>query len=276
MEKNYEGTVLFWLLSSSDELADLSDPIASLQNIIKDTRVFFNPDQSIDELATITDLTIFLVLGPTQSNLLPILHTFDYLRHIYLTKPHDYAQHTSQVRGVFPTIQQLLPQLTRDARMAQQKDSHLIITNMGDPIQSHRSIADLQTSKADFQWKQAMIDIILDTPTRPTQNIHQDLINEWRLVYRSNVAQTRFINEFEAAYDPSNAIYWYTRDTFLCKMVNIALRTENIVVIWRLRFYIQDLYRQLQRLCHEQRKTRTSTYEDIADARIPSRLVREG
>ena len=265
MLQNYEGTVLFWLLPSSHEQADLRAPIASLQKIINDTRVFFDPDQCIDDLVSITDLTIFLLLGPTGSDLLPILHSFQHLRHIYLSEPHEYAQHTSQVRGVFPTIQQLLPQLIKDVRTAQQKDSHLIVTSMGDPIQSHRSIADLQTSKADFQWKQTLIDIILDSPTRPTENIHQDLIDEWRLVYRSNVAQTRFIDEFEATYDPANAIYWYTRETFLYRMVNMALRTENIVIVWRLRFYIQDMYRQLQRLRAEQRKIRTSTCEDIAD-----------
>ena len=262
MPSNYEGTVLIWLLPSSHEQADLRAPIASLQKIINDTRVFFDPDQCIDDLVSITDFTIFLLLGPTGSDLLPILHSFQHLRHIYLSEPHEYAQHTSQVRGVFPTIQQLLPQLIKDVRTAQQKDSHLIVTSMGDPIQSHRSIADLQTSKVDFQWKQAMIDIILDAPVLPKKNMHRELIDEWRTVYRSNVAETKYIDEFQENYDPSNAIYWYTRETFLYRMVNMALRTENIVVVWRLRFYIQDLYRQLQRLHDEQRKTRTSTYED--------------
>ena len=260
MLNNYEGTVLFWLLPSHAQHQDLSADIASLQQVINDTRVFVDPDQCIDELDSITDLTIFLLLGPTRSDILPILHTITYLRHIYLSEPHEYAESTSQVRGVFPTIQQLLPTLTKDVRMAQQAHSHLIITHMGDPLQAHRSIADLQTSKADFQWKQTLIDIILDTPTPPKKNIHKDLIDEWRLVYRSNVAQTRFIDEFEATYDPANAISWYTRDTFLYKMVNMALRTENIVVVWRLRFFIQDMYRQLQRLHKEQKEAFIGMY----------------
>ena len=64
----------------------------------------------------------------------------------------------SQVRGVFPTIQQLLPQLIKDVRMAQQVDSHLIVTRMGDPTQPHRSITDLQDGQADFERKQAFMD----------------------------------------------------------------------------------------------------------------------
>jgi hypothetical protein len=177
MPNNYEGTVLFWLLRSSEDQTELSDPIASLQQIINDTRVYIDPDQYIEEVASITDLTIFLTLGLTGSD----------LRHIYLTKPHEYSASTSQVRGVFPTIQQVLPQLTIDVRMAQQSYSHLLVTYMGDPIQAHRSIADLQTSKVDFQWKQTLIDIILDTLTPPWKFIHKELIDEWRLVYQSKL-----------------------------------------------------------------------------------------
>ena len=112
MLHNYEGTILFWLLPSQAQQEDLSVHIASLQRIINDACVFFNPDQCIEDLASITDLTIFLILGLTRSDLLPILHTCTYLRHVYLNEPHEYAQNTSQVQGVFPTIQQLLPQHT--------------------------------------------------------------------------------------------------------------------------------------------------------------------
>ena len=83
------------------------------------------------------------VLGPSRSDLLPVLHKFTYLRYIYLSEPHEYVQHASRVRGVFPTIGQLLPQLTRDVRMAQQTDSHLIFPSTGRSIQvssiDHRS-----------------------------------------------------------------------------------------------------------------------------------------
>ena len=260
MPRNYEGTVLFWLLPSTSEQADISVDISALQKIIIDTRFLFDIDQCIDKLTSVTDQTIFLILGPGRSDLLPILHAFGYLRYIYLSEPHEYTKHTSQVRGVFPTINQLLPQLSKDVRRAQEDDTHLILTYMGDPSQPHRSLVDLQSSKAEFEWRQTLIDVILDTPMPSMENIYQDLIDEWRLVYRNNAVQTGFIDEFEATYDPSNAIYWYTRDTFLYKMVNMALRAENIAVIWRLRFYIHDLYQTLKQLHQQQRETPTGMY----------------
>ena len=56
MLNNYEGIVFFWLLPSHAQHQDLSADIASLQKIIIDTRLFFDPDQCIEDLASITDL----------------------------------------------------------------------------------------------------------------------------------------------------------------------------------------------------------------------------
>jgi hypothetical protein len=47
---------------------------------------------------------------------------------------------------------------------------------------------------------------------------------------------------------------WYTRDSFLYRVVNMALRSKNIVIIWKFRFIIQDIYQQLEALHEKQRK----------------------
>ena len=50
MLNNYEGTVLIWLLPSHAQQEDLSVPTAPLQQIINDTRVYFDPNQCIVDL----------------------------------------------------------------------------------------------------------------------------------------------------------------------------------------------------------------------------------
>jgi hypothetical protein len=101
--------------------------------------------------------------------------------------------------------------------------------------------------------------VLLHT-SRPTENIHQDLLDECRLIYRGNKAQTGFIDEFEEKYEPSKAIWWYTRDTFLYRLINMALRTENMVIIWKFRFIIQDIYQQLKTMHQKQRNQAISMY----------------
>jgi hypothetical protein len=111
--QNYDEIVLFWLQPSNAINENLREDIDSLQEIINDTRVFYDRDQCIETLQSIVDQTIFLVLGSGQSDLVDILSTFTYLHYIYLSElPH--FPYTSQIRGVFPEIKQLIHQLKKD------------------------------------------------------------------------------------------------------------------------------------------------------------------
>lgn len=58
-----------------------------------------------------------------------------------------------------------------------------------------------------------------------------------------NVLNT--VNEFEAYYDTSYAIFWYTRDTFLYRLLNKALREQELDTLYSLRYFIKDLDSQL-------------------------------
>lgn len=55
------------------------------------------------------------------------------------------------------------------------------------------------------------------------------------------------IREFEIEYSPDHALWWYTRNTFLCHMLNKALRKQNIHILYLLRFIICDIERELKK-----------------------------
>lgn len=74
----------------------------------------------------------------------------------------------------------------------------------------------------------------------------QKLILSLKKYYEGNIAQLRMIDEFEFEYKAENAILWYTRDTFLFRILNSALRQNNIPAIFLFGFFIQDLYRKLR------------------------------
>ena len=197
--QNSDGIVLFWLHPSNASEENLREDIDSLQEIINDTRVFYDRDQCIETLSSIIGQTIFLVLGSGQSDLIDILSTFTYVDYIYLSEPSHFPD-TSQIRGVFPEIKQLLHQLKKDIKTAEISYTHLYITTSGDLIQPQISTQNLQYRTKEFNWIQVIFDILLRT-SRPTENIHQDLIDECRLIYRGNKAQTQYIDEFEEKYD---------------------------------------------------------------------------
>ncbi|CAF3971787.1 unnamed protein product, partial [Adineta steineri] len=54
------------------------------------------------------------------------------------------------------------------------------------------------------------------------------------------------IIEFAQTYSSSNAIRWYTKDSFVYRLLNSALRTRNIDIIFKFRYFIVDVQKQLQ------------------------------
>lgn len=179
--QNYDEIILFWLQPSYASEENLREDIDSLREITNDTRVFYDRDECIETLASIIGQTIFLVLGSGQSDLIDILSTFTYVDYIYLSEPSHFP-YTSQIRGVFPEINQLIHQLKNDIKTAEISHTHLYLTTSGDLIQPQISTQDLQYRMKEFNWIQVIFDVLLHT-FRPTENIHQDLLDECRLIY---------------------------------------------------------------------------------------------
>ncbi|CAF1215661.1 unnamed protein product [Didymodactylos carnosus] len=74
------------------------------------------------------------------------------------------------------------------------------------------------------------------------------MLNMSRTYYKDNQAVLAQINEFEQSYCSSTSITWYTKNTFLFRMLNQVLRQENVTGIFQLRYFIKDLYLQLREL----------------------------
>ena len=62
------------------------------------------------------------------------------------------------------------------------------------------------------------------------------------LVYINN----KIIYEFENNYSTNQAIWWYTRESFLYRLLNKAFRTDNIDLLFHFRFFICDIEKQLK------------------------------
>lgn len=67
----------------------------------------------------------------------------------------------------------------------------------------------------------------------------------------------KILNEFEHNYSSSNALWWYTLDSFLYQLLNKSLNTINIDILYLLQFFIHDLIHQLK---HNQSSTTKRVY----------------
>ncbi|CAF3609892.1 unnamed protein product [Rotaria socialis] len=85
----------------------------------------------------------------------------------------------------------------------------------------------------------------------PSDKAKEELIKFSREYYRGNRREYKTITEFEKSYDSDKSIYWYTKDSFLYRLVNKALRTEDVGQLHLFRFFISDLSLKLTEIYKE-------------------------
>ncbi|CAF1535252.1 unnamed protein product, partial [Adineta steineri] len=87
-------------------------------------------------------------------------------------------------------------------------------------------------------------DVILHLPEPDTAK--EQMIKVCRKYYRNNRQFLKQIDEFQEDYHQAVSIDWYTKDGFIYRLINTALRTENIEQLYIFRYYIADLSKQLR------------------------------
>jgi tetratricopeptide (TPR) repeat protein len=95
-----------------------------------------------------------------------------------------------------------------------------------------------------FLHFQLLIDVLLRLKSHPTDK--NELISLCETEYKDNSFELHILHEFKQTYSPEQAIWWYTRESFLYKILNKALRTQNIDLLFLFRFFIHDLEHQLR------------------------------
>ncbi|CAF1478845.1 unnamed protein product, partial [Didymodactylos carnosus] len=105
------------------------------------------------------------------------------------------------------------------------------------------SIRNVSKESIAFIWFQLLIKILLHIVH--TDDAKYEMIEECQTYYQDNEIELRKISSFEEDYKSKKAIWWYTADTFLFRLMNKAFRSEDIDKIFIFRLFISDLHKQL-------------------------------
>jgi hypothetical protein len=89
-----------------------------------------------------------------------------------------------------------------------------------------------------------LIDVLLRI--KPVETDKDELIKLCKNEYKGNKTELNILYEFQEKYSSKNALWWYTRESFLYKMLNKALRKQNIDILFLFRFFIRDIRRELK------------------------------
>ena len=120
---------------------------------------------------------------------------------------------------------------------------------------------DLNEANGPFLSYQVLIDIVLRL--KPTVYARQEMFEYCRTQYATSPGILTQIGEFEKTYTSDDAAKWYTKDSFLYRLLNSTLRLEKIDRILKLRLFIQDLHNQLHVLQEEYIRTQRQLHTDV-------------
>ncbi|CAF2681475.1 unnamed protein product [Rotaria sp. Silwood2] len=111
--------------------------------------------------------------------------------------------------------------------------------------QKQKSTRDLTKESASFLWHQMLIYVLKQMPHND-RTMHE-MLDQCAEYYQNNQTELAKIEQFRTTYTRDQAISWYTDECFLYKLLNQALRTEDIQLLYAFRFFIIDLCAELER-----------------------------
>lgn len=101
---------------------------------------------------------------------------------------------------------------------------------------------------ADFaeHWFPLYLDLLLELPITDPDFELQKFVDQSRKHYAKNPGALQTINDMGEFYTPYAAIYIYSSDTIMYRLVNRALRRQAMNAILDFRFFLLDIRNQLQ------------------------------
>ena len=251
---DFDEFVLIWLDSQLDTSEDCREAKQALHRITNTLLTFSDVDTCLSFLTTNTTPEnehhiCLIVSGGLSSQLLasPLIHAQQIITiAIYCFHTENYKEQGREITkllGVFDELDPLLCALNQrliDFRKTYSVGSSLL-------FKAHdSSLKNLSKENATFMWFHLLLQALYRLPRTDEARLRmiQACVNH----YADNVVQSRMIEEFRKTYKPDHSVEWYTRDSFVYRIINRALRRQNIETIFTFFPFIGDLHDQLKLL----------------------------
>ncbi|CAF0803813.1 unnamed protein product [Rotaria sordida] len=173
----------------------------------------------------------------------------------------DWSRDYAQIRGIYNDSTKLANKIKQDYKELQnslnicETEWHTAsnTTNENEILQNVEDVSSLLPLPITvynpeqphlFMAHQRTIDSLLCMPH--TSESKAEMLTEFRRIFDDNQEILAEIDEFEDTYHSHAAVQWYTRDSFVCRTINQALRSSNVEAMFKLRYILTDLYAHLK------------------------------
>lgn len=241
---NIEDIIIIWLDEDiNEDHQHYQDSINHLQTLNNSFKTFHDTNQCIDFFTDITNKKVFFILSNSLGRLLmPCIDDVLQLDSVYIYSnipipDQQWINHWNKIQGIFVDIFSLLNRLKTDIKQCEN-----ILTSIS--VISASSAANIDELPCSFMYSQLLKEILLSM--KYDQQTKRRFIDYLHTLYADNRSALAVIDQFEREYEEQSPAWWYTKEAFIYFILNTALRAQDVDVIIKMGFFIQDLHEQIK------------------------------
>ncbi|UJR29262.1 hypothetical protein I4U23_010476 [Adineta vaga] len=247
-DDNQEDITLIWLSKNEVDQSIIS----SLRNSINYIQIFYDEDEVVSYVESIIEEKIVLILDYISDHLLAILESLKQVYAVFLYTSIAPVELPLQITNHCMTEGQLIDEINR---VYHQLSKQMVIFSIYN--QKNKEKADLTREAGSFLFFQLFKAAFTKLPKNSESK--KLLITKCRQYYARNTKVLEEIKDFEMNYKSNDALEWFINKSFIYRLINKALRTENIRSLCSLHFYIGDLSKQLNKEFHKFKKQNSTS-----------------
>ncbi|CAF1162154.1 unnamed protein product [Didymodactylos carnosus] len=250
---NLETFLIVWLDANVNTTKDNEETYNEL-------RSSFNYIKTFDDLSTCQEYIegvklekiVLIVSGGYGKDIVPHIHNLAQVNCIYVYcadkgRHEEWARSYSKVQAVIIKRKKLIENIIEDQRIRNLTEDPVPMSILNQRAVSKEMTAkDISKEMGSILWFQLLVEVLLRMPN--DANAKMELLQTWRENYIGNTSELDIIDQFEHQFKQSKAVWWYTRESSLYRILNKALREQSIDIIFAFRYFLTKLSKQVSKL----------------------------
>ncbi|CAF4727320.1 unnamed protein product [Rotaria sp. Silwood1] len=246
---NCRRLLLIWLDNSSD-FQEKIDILKEFRLSKNNFQTFTGLEQCKNHIQTTpSQHRITLIIRDYFSQqLIPEIHDLVQISSIYIYCTNEQCHYSwiekyPKVKAFYQRLDILFNKIRSDQSRIplSRSDEQISISIFDSKFSSEQSTTGIDGSFVQYQL---LIDCLLKMKTTSTDK--SDFILKYLEYYKDNKQELENIDQFKKEYTSGCALWWYTKDTFLYRLLNKALRLQDIELLYLFGFFIRDLEQELR------------------------------
>jgi hypothetical protein len=249
-----QNVLLIWLDSKINEEndTDCRNTIVQLRSVVQTIKTFTDSEKCIKFINKMkNEKACIIISGSFGQTTVPLIHDIPHVDSIFIFCRNKHLhvlwkKEFSKIKGVFTEISPICEALKQTVQQCEQNSITIQFVTPNDDA-STKIIDKINPS---FIFTQVLKEII---STIPFEDKHiKQLTAYCRETLADNENELKNVDILENKYHDMTPIWWYTYECFLYPMLSRGLWLEDMNIIAKMSFFINDLHHQIEELHNEQ------------------------